>query len=60
LVFALHPIHTEAVNYITARSSVLYSVAALAAIVGFIRYRASGRVTLLALSVAAYLASLLA
>ncbi len=60
LVFALHPIHTEAVNYITARSSVLYSVAALAAVVGFIRYRASGRVTLLVLSVVAYLASLLA
>jgi hypothetical protein len=60
LVFALHPIHTEAVNYITARSSVLYSAAALAAVLAYVRFRASGRVALLALSVLAYSASLLA
>lgn len=60
LVFALHPIHTEAVNYITARSSLLYSAAALATVVAFIRFRADVRVGVLALSVAAYVASLLA
>jgi hypothetical protein len=60
LVFALHPIQTEAVNYMTARSSVLYSTAALATVLGFIRFRAAGRLGLLAVSLVAYLASLLA
>lgn len=59
LAFALHPIHTEAVNYITARSSVLYSAAALASVVAFIRFRAGGRAALLVLSVAMYLAAIL-
>jgi predicted TPR repeat methyltransferase len=60
LVFALHPIHTEAVNYMTARSSMLYGAAALAVVVGFIRFRATGRMALLVASLAAYVASLLA
>lgn len=60
LVFALHPIHTEAVNYITARSSVLYSAAALAAVVSFIRFRANGGPGWLAVALVAYLGSLLA
>lgn len=59
-VFALHPIQTEAVNYITARSSVLYAVAGLAAVVAFTRYRATGRVAVLAGSVLVYVAALLA
>ncbi|MFZ5862615.1 MAG: tetratricopeptide repeat protein [Nitrospirota bacterium] len=59
-VFALHPIQTEAVNYITARSSVLYSLAAVAAVWAFARYRTTGRRFALSGAVAAYAASLLA
>ena len=59
LLFALHPIQTEAVNYITARSSVLYTAAALAAVVLFIRYRQSRRPGMLAAASLAYAAALL-
>ena len=59
LLFALHPIQTEAVNYITARSSVLYSAAALAAVVLFIRYRRSPRPGMLAWASLSYAAALL-
>lgn len=59
LLFALHPIQTEAVNYITARSSVLYSAAALAAVVLFIRYRRSPRPRMLAWASLSYAAALL-
>ncbi len=59
LLFALHPIQTEAVNYITARSSVLYSAASLAAVVLFIRYRRSPRPGMLAAASLSYAAALL-
>jgi hypothetical protein len=58
-MFALHPIQTEAVNYITARSSVLYSATAIAAVVAFIRFRATGRRLTLVGAIGAYAASLL-
>ena len=59
LLFALHPIQTEAVNYITARSSVLYGAASLAAVVLFIRYRRSPRPGMLAAASLSYAAALL-
>lgn len=59
-VFAVHPIQTEAVNYITARSSLLYTLWSLVALWAFIRYRAAGRGVALAGSAAAYTAALLA
>jgi hypothetical protein len=58
-VFALHPFQTEAVNYVTARSSLLYSATALGAAWAFVRYRASGRMGWLIGSTIAYTASLL-
>jgi protein-S-isoprenylcysteine O-methyltransferase Ste14 len=59
LLFALHPIQTEAVNYITARSSVLYGAASLVAVVLFIRYRRSPRSGMLAWASLSYAAALL-
>jgi tetratricopeptide (TPR) repeat protein len=59
-VFALHPIQTEAVNYITARSSLLYTLWSLIALWSFVRFRATGRGVALAGSAAAYAAALLA
>jgi tetratricopeptide (TPR) repeat protein len=38
VVFAVHPLNAEAVNYVTARSSVLSTMFALAAALGYIRY----------------------
>ncbi len=38
LVFAVHPLNAEAVNYVTARSSLLSTLFALAAAWAFIRY----------------------
>lgn len=38
--FALHPLNAEAVNYVTARSSLLSTVFALAAVWAFVRYAA--------------------
>lgn len=40
-IFALHPMNAEAVNYITARSSVLSSLLMLSSLLCFIRYRGS-------------------
>ncbi len=59
-VFALHPIQTEAVNYITARSSLLYTAAGMASIYGFVRYRSTGRIGALACSALTYSAALFA
>jgi tetratricopeptide (TPR) repeat protein len=41
-IFALHPINAEAVNYVTARSSLLSTACALAAVLAFVRH-ADGR-----------------
>ena len=39
LLFAVHPLHTEAVNYISARSSILATLFYLLAFYYFLRYR---------------------
>lgn len=59
LVFAFHPIHTEAVNYITARSSVLSTLWSLLAVILFIRFRRTGRVSALVGALAAFAAAVL-
>jgi hypothetical protein len=59
VAFAIHPIQTEAVNYITARSSLLYTVLALVALWAFVRFRATCRRAALLGSAAAYAAALL-
>ncbi|MEO5656407.1 MAG: hypothetical protein ABIO65_10880, partial [Nitrospiria bacterium] len=59
LFFALHPIQTEAVNYITARSSIMYSAGSLAALLSFIRYRRDGGWWRLGTGLLAYAAALL-
>ncbi len=59
-VFALHPLNAEAVNYVTARSSLLSTAFALAAAWAYIRYVESrgGRGTLV-LALAAFVAAML-
>ena len=47
LLFAVHPIHIEAVAWVSAVPEVLFSVAGLAAIYCYIRYRHENRRTLL-------------
>lgn len=42
LVFAVHPVHAEAVAYVAARNELLCTVFALAALVLYCRYRKSG------------------
>jgi hypothetical protein len=59
LVFAVHPIHTEAVNYVTARSSILYTVWSLLTVILFIRFRQTGRVLPLAFALISFAAALL-
>lgn len=60
VVFALHPLNAEAVNYVTARSSLLSTVFSLAAAWAYIRYLESrggrGAVTL---ALAAFVAAML-
>ena len=43
LIFVVHPIHAETVNYISARSSLLCTLWVLLAMWSFVRFRASGR-----------------
>lgn len=59
LWFAFNPVQTEAVNYITARSSVLYAVWSLATIVLFMRFRRAPRWWVLAVAILAYAGALL-
>ncbi len=57
--FALNPIQTEAVNYITARSSLLYAVLSLATVIFFIRFRRMPTWGMLAAALTAYTGALL-
>jgi tetratricopeptide (TPR) repeat protein len=59
-IFALHPINAEAVNYVTARSSLLSATCALIAVLAFVRH-ADGRagVWIRAVGLAAFAAALL-
>jgi len=56
LLFAVHPLHVEAVTYVAGRSDPLAALCLLVAVLGFLRGDARGR----GLSVAAYVCALLA
>ena len=43
VLFALHPLQTEVVNYVSARSESLVAVGILLAVLAFLRYRSSAR-----------------
>ncbi|MBI2570406.1 MAG: hypothetical protein HYV63_25685 [Candidatus Schekmanbacteria bacterium] len=59
LLFAIHPMTVEATSFIWARSSLLFSVFAVAAVLLFARYRRADRPGSLVLSLSCYVLSLL-
>lgn len=54
LLFAVHPIQTDAVTYLSGRRDVLSGLFVLAGFYAFLRYRGTGRTALLALAVLLY------
>jgi protein O-mannosyl-transferase len=54
LLFAVHPIQTDAVTYLSGRRDVLSGFFVLAGFYVFLRYRGTGRVALLALAILLY------
>src|SRR3990172_2770395 len=58
-VFALHPVQTGAVTYLSARSALVASLFYLAAFYVYVRHRESGKTCLLAMSAGLYLLGLL-
>jgi Flp pilus assembly protein TadD len=59
LIFAVHPAHTEAVAWISARTELLAAVFALASVLAFWRYTGQGSRAWYAASVASFFAALL-
>ncbi len=59
LLFALHPVNAEAVNYIVARSSLLSTLGALVAFWGWLRWRGGEGGRWLAVGVGSFAAALL-
>jgi tetratricopeptide (TPR) repeat protein len=59
LLFAIHPVNAEAVNYVVARSSLLSTLGALAAFWAFIRRHEGGGVGWLVAGLLAFAAALL-
>jgi hypothetical protein len=59
-LFAVHPIHTESVNWITGRSDVLATALLLPALLAGLRFRTRGGYAALALSTLLFMAALLA
>jgi tetratricopeptide (TPR) repeat protein len=57
-VFAVHPIHTEAVTYLTGRKDLLVTLFALAAVLAAARWRRTGRNAALALAALFFLLAL--
>jgi Flp pilus assembly protein TadD len=56
-LFAVHPVHTDAVTYISGARDVLCALFYLAGFLAYLRYRESGRILDLALLALAYLLS---
>jgi len=54
LVFAVHPIQTDAVTYLSGRRDVLSGLFVLAGFYAFMRYRGSGRAIFLGLAILLY------
>lgn len=61
IIYAVHPVHTEAVAYIAGRADPLYAIFMLASLILFARYAAGGEkaIRLYILSLYAFVASLL-
>ena len=59
-VFAVHPLHTESVSWVTGRSDVLAALFLLPGLLAILRWRDTGRPAALAGAVALFLAALLA
>ncbi len=59
ILFAVHPIQTEAVAYISGRRDLLFALFYLAGVVCFVRYRETERLRYLVLTGVAYLLSML-
>jgi len=59
LIFAVHPAHTEAVAWISARTELLAALFGLASVLAFLRYVGEGRRGWYAASVAFFLAGIL-
>ncbi|HEV2470868.1 MAG TPA: tetratricopeptide repeat protein [Candidatus Sulfotelmatobacter sp.] len=60
LLFALHPIHIESVVWISAVPEIQFSIAGMAAIYAYLRYRREERTIFLCLAAALYAIGLLA
>jgi protein O-mannosyl-transferase len=60
LLFAVHPIHIEAVAWISAVPEILFALAGMGAIYAYVRFRQEKRPSLLGLSVFLYAVALLA
>lgn len=54
LLFAVHPIQTDAVTYLSGRRDVLSGLLVLAGFYAFLRYRGTGRAAFLALAILLY------
>ena len=59
VIYALHPVNAEAVNYVTARASLLAALGALIALWAFLRRREGGGVWWTVAGLAAFAAALL-
>ena len=60
LLFAMHPIHIEPVAWVSAVPEILFTIAGMASIYVYFRFRQEGRRGLLAFSAALYATALLA
>jgi tetratricopeptide (TPR) repeat protein len=59
ILFAVHPIHTDAVTYMSGRRDVLFTFFYLAAFYFFLRYRENSKLTYAVVSFGAFILSLL-
>jgi len=57
-LFALHPVHTDSVTYISGRRDILVTLFYLAGFYYFLRYRQTGKVTFIIAALLSYLLSL--
>ena len=58
LLFAVHPVHTESVTYISGRRDILFTLFYLTGFYFFLRYRKAQRSAFIFLSIAAYFLSI--
>jgi tetratricopeptide (TPR) repeat protein len=59
VVYVVHPVHTEAVAYISGRADVLAALFMIMALIAYVRHHASGRRSAYCLMLASYVCALL-